>query len=79
MLPPGGFLIEAPTFVAFHALNWNGLAYSDAPLFTLRSADGQPLALSRSVRVFHGFGDSRVRLAGCAFTVAKEEVVAVTR
>ena len=64
VLPPGGFLIEAPTFVAFHALNWNGLAYADAPLFTLRSADGQPLARSRSVRVFHGFGDPRVRLAG---------------
>ena len=79
VLPPGGFLIEAPTFVAFHSLNWNGVAYADAPLFTLRSADGLPLARSRSVRVFHGFGDPRVRLAGPTRTVAKEEVVSVAR
>lgn len=79
VLPPGGFLIEAPTFVAFHALNWNGLAYAEAPLFTLRSVDGQPLARSRSVRVFHGFGDPRVRLAGRTLTVAKEEVVSPAR
>lgn len=78
MLPPGGFLIEAPTFVAFHALSWNGLTYTDAPLVTLRSADGQPLARSRRVRVFHGFGDPRVRWAGGTLTVAKEEVVSVT-
>ena len=78
VLPPGGFLIEATTFVAFHALNWNGLAYPNAPLFTLRSADGQPLARSRRIRVFHGFGDPRVRLAGGTRTVAKEEVVSVT-
>jgi hypothetical protein len=78
VLPPGGFLIEAPTFVAFHAINWNGLAYPNAPLFTLRSADGQPLARSRKIRVFHGFGDPRVRLAEGTRTVAKEEVVSVT-
>ncbi len=78
VLPPGGFLIEAPTFVAFHALNWNGLAYPNAPLFTMRSADGQPLARSRRIRVFHGFGDPRVRLAGGTHIIAKEEVVSVT-
>ena len=79
VLPPGGLLIEAPTFVAFHALNWNGLAYKDAPLFTLRSADGQPLARSRKIRVFHGFGDARMKLGGNTFTIAKEEVAAVPR
>jgi hypothetical protein len=77
MLPPGGFLIEAPTFVAFHLLNWNGLSYADAPLFTLRSEDGQPLTRSTSVRIFHGFGDTRLKLRGKTLTVAKEEVVAV--
>jgi hypothetical protein len=78
VLPPGGFLIEAPTFVAFHALSWNGLAYTDAPMFTLRSADGLPLASSRSIRVFHGFGDPRVKWGGGTLTIAKEEVVTVT-
>ena len=79
LLPPGGFLIEAPTFVAFHALNWNGLTYSDAPLFTLRSNDGNPLERSRAVRVFHAFGDPRVKLAGSVRTVAREDVVQVNR
>jgi hypothetical protein len=78
VLPPGGFLIEAPTFLAFHAASWNGLAYADPPLFTLRSADGQPLARSRRIRIFHGFGDPRVKLPGAIFTVAKEEIVSVT-
>jgi hypothetical protein len=78
VLPPGGFLIEAPTFLAFHAASWNGLAYRDPPLFTLRSADGQPLARSRRIRIFHGFGDPRVKLPGATFTVAKEEIVSVT-
>jgi hypothetical protein len=75
VLPPGGFLIEGPTFVAFYALTWNGLRYVDAPLFTLRSTDGKPLEHSHRVRVFHGFGDPRVRLAGKVRTVAREEVV----
>jgi hypothetical protein len=79
VLPAGGFLIEAPTFVAFHARRWNGLTYADAPLFTLRSTDGEPLARSRSIRVFHGFGDPRVRLGLDTRTVAKEEVVSVNR
>jgi hypothetical protein len=47
-------------------------------LFTLRSADGQPLARSRRIRIFHGFGDPGVKLPGAAFTVAKEEIVPVT-
>jgi hypothetical protein len=78
VLPPAGFLIEAPTFVAFYASSWNGLTYTDAPLVTLRSADGQPLARSRRIRVFHGFGDPRLKWGGGTLTVAKEEVVTVT-
>jgi hypothetical protein len=74
-LPPGGFVIEAPGFVAFHALNWNGLQYDAPVLFTLRSLDGQPLADSSQVRVFHGFGDARVRIGEQVRTVAKEGLV----
>jgi hypothetical protein len=79
VLPAGGFLIEAPTFVAFHAFNWNGLRYTDAPLFTLRSTDGQPLGRSRQVRVFHGFGDPRIRVGGTVRSIAKEDVVSPAR
>jgi hypothetical protein len=77
ILPPAGFLIEGPTFVAFHSLNWNDLSYADAPLFTLRSQDGRPLTRSASVRIFHGFGDRRLKFRGKTLTIAKEEVVAV--
>lgn len=62
LLPPFGFLIESPGFVAFHALSWNGLKYGAPVLFTLRSQDSQPLTSSRTVRVYHGFGDARVRM-----------------
>jgi len=75
LLPPYGFLIESPTFVAFHALTWNGLTYSAAPLFTLRSLDGKPLAQSANIRVFHGFGDARLKLGPLTHTVEKEAVL----
>ena len=65
-LPPNGFLIESPAFVAFRSLAWNGLSYSaaTAPLFTLRSMDSKPLENSPKVRVYHGFGDARLRFRG---------------
>ena len=72
VLPPYGFLVESPEFVAFHAQNWNGLAYADAPLFTLRALDGQPLENSRKIRVFHAFGDTRIKLGDKVRTVPKE-------
>ena len=75
LLPPYGFLIESPTFVAFRALTWNGLTYSAAPLFTLRSLDGKPLAQSANIRVFHGFGDARLKLGPLTHTVEKEAVL----
>ena len=72
VLPPRGFLIESPTFVAFHALAWNGLAYKSAPLFTLRSLDGAPLGRSARIHVFHAFGDTRVKVGKVTRTVEKE-------
>lgn len=74
-LPPNGFLVEAPAFVAFHAQNWNGRRYGSAPLFTLRSLDGKPLSESRRIQVFHGFGDAELRVRGTLRTVVKEAVL----
>jgi hypothetical protein len=74
-LPPQGFVVEAPTFVAFHALNWNGVKYASAPLFTLRSLDGLPLRRSVKVRVFHAFGDSRIKLGRRVQEVQKEAIL----
>jgi hypothetical protein len=75
VLPPYGFLIESASFVAFRALAWNGLSYDAAPLFTLRSMDGKPLNSSSSIRVYHAFGDARVRLGSVTRTVEKEAVL----
>ena len=73
VLPPYGFLVESPTFVAFHAMSWNGLRYDAPVLFTLRSTDGKPLGQSSTVRIYHGFGDTRVKVGGEVRTVGKEE------
>jgi hypothetical protein len=76
LLPPFGFLVESPTFAAFHALSWKGVRYPQAPLFALRSVDKRPLDSARQVRVYHAFGDSRVQVLGSVQQVEREAVVA---
>jgi len=75
VLPTYGFLIESPSFVAFCGQSWGGLTYEGPVLFTLRSADGKPLSQSGKVRVFHGFGDARIRLGSTDHKIEKESVV----
>jgi hypothetical protein len=76
VLPPYGFFIEAPSFVAFYAQSFNGLKYDWTPaLFTLRGLDGTPIKESAKVRVFHGFGDERVKVGAAEVRVPKEAVV----
>lgn len=75
VLPKFGFVISSPTFVAFHASSWNGLSYAEPVLFTSRSLDGKPLETSGKVRVFHGFGEDRIKIGQVVRTVAKEKVV----
>ncbi|MCE9594356.1 MAG: hypothetical protein K8S98_09180 [Planctomycetes bacterium] len=74
LLPQYGVLIESPTFVAFHALRWGGIDYPNGALFTLTSLDGLPLDRSRRVRVYHGFGDARVRCGGRTVDVEREAI-----
>ena len=75
VLPPFGFLIDSPEWVAFYALSWRELEYTNGALFTLRSQDGQALARSDKVRVYHGFGDSRLRLPRGEINVPREAVI----
>ena len=77
VVPPYGFIVESPQFVAFCATRYNGVDYASPTLFTARSLDGKPLQQSGQVRVFHGFGDPRIRLGGKTFDVAKEAVVSM--
>jgi hypothetical protein len=70
-----GFLVQSPTFVAFHALRYGGVDYPAGALFTLRSLDGRPLSQSRSVRVYHGFGSPELALWGERHHVPREAVL----
>ena len=74
-LPPGGFLVESPTFVAFHASSWAGRRYDALPLFTLRSLDWQPLSESHRVRVYHAFGNNQISLGKITQAVKTEAVL----
>ena len=78
-LPRNGFVVVSPDFCAFHATAFGGTTYTTPALFTARALDGTPLWESGKVRVFHGFGEPELRLAGKPFRVERERVVAVGR
>jgi hypothetical protein len=68
-LPTYGFLIESPTFVAFHATSWSGRRYERPVLFTIRFERGR-------ARIFHGFGDAHITWHNRQFQVQRETDVA---
>jgi hypothetical protein len=71
-LPRFGFLVESAEFVAFYARNWNGREFTTPSLFTLRSQDHRPIRASQKVRVFHVFGDDKLRLKIDPVSIVKE-------
>ncbi|MGO9259824.1 MAG: DUF5696 domain-containing protein [Bryobacteraceae bacterium] len=75
VLPQWGFLIESPALVAFYARSYGGRQYAEPALFVIRSLDGKPLATSHQVRIYHGFGDTRVEFRGQSLEVATEKVI----
>ena len=75
VLPPWGFLVEAPRFLAFHARSWNGQDYANGALFTLRPTDGKNLKDSNRIRVFHAFGPATLAWRGKTYEVPREEVI----
>jgi hypothetical protein len=76
-LPPFGFLVESPQFVAFHAASWHGRPYPAPALFTLRSLDGKPIDRSGQVQVFHGWGAPGIRIGGREFQVRRQAILDV--
>ena len=74
-VPAYGFVIESPTYIAFCATRYGNLDYDTPTLFTARSLDGRPITESAQVRIYHGFGDSRIQLGKKQFTVEREAVV----
>lgn len=75
ILPPWGFLVEAPRFLAFHARSWNGQDYGNGALFTLRPTDNRDLKDSASIRIFHAFGPATLSWRGRNYEVTREEVI----
>lgn len=75
LLPPWGFIVESPQFVAFHARHWNGQDYADGALFTLRATDDKPLSESASIRVFHAFGPTTLAWRGKTYEVKREDAI----
>lgn len=74
ILPPWGFLVEAPRFLAFHARSWNGQDYGNGALFTLRPTDNKDLKDSAGIRIFHGFGPTTLAWQGKTYEVKREEI-----
>jgi hypothetical protein len=75
LLPPYGFLVESPQFVAFCAVRFNDVSYNGPSMFTLRSLDGAPIGQSGRVRIINAFGEGRIRLGAMEHVVGREQVV----
>jgi len=74
VLPPNGFLVTAPTLLAFHASRVGKSDYGEGgALFVATSLDGKPLAESTKVRVYRGFGPTRFGLPTRAAAVSCDE------
>ena len=76
-VPAHGFIIQSPRFIAFCATRYAGIDYHQPTLFTARSLDGEPIADSRKVRIYHGFGDPRISLFGKQLEVQREQIVSM--
>ncbi|MGE5296400.1 MAG: hypothetical protein ACM3VT_16385, partial [Solirubrobacterales bacterium] len=75
ILPPWGFLVEGPRFIAFHARFWNGQDYGDGALFTLRPVEEATFARTTGIKVFHAFGPAAFSWKGKTCGVKREEVI----
>ncbi len=75
VLPPWGFLVESPRFVAFYARSWNGQDYANGALFALRPTDNKDLEDSAGIRVFHAFGPTTLSWRGHNYEVKREDVI----
>ena len=76
-LPTGGFWIQNPYFHAFYATRAHDVDYPGGALFTVLSLEGKMYLRAEAVRIYHGFGDPRIRLGGRDFTVQREQVVKI--
>ena len=69
------FFVNSPTFMAIHAKTIGNRTEAAPFLFTFRSLDGKPLAESKKIRVFHGFGSSKIKIFGKDIDVRSEAII----
>ena len=69
------FFVNSPTFMAIHAKTIGNRTEAAPFLFTFRSLDGKPLAESKKIRVFHGFGSSKIKFFGKDIDVRSEAII----
>lgn len=77
VLPPAGFWVQHPFFLAFHASEAFGVRYETPALFTVTSLEGKLWLRADRVRIWHGFGPSRIRLGGRDFDVSGELITRI--
>jgi len=78
-LPPFGFVVKSPAFVAYHALNWGEIKYNQPTLITMRSLDGKPLDESNQVRLYRAYGEKRTLVPGMGKEVEVERERILTK
>jgi len=47
-------------------------------LFTLRTVNGETFDRAKQLRIFHGFGDTRMRIGGSIERIDKEAVIQIS-
>lgn len=75
ILGKNDFVVNSRTFMAIHAKAIGNRTEAAPFLFTFRSLDGKPLAESKKIRVFHGFGPSKINFFGKDIDVRSEAII----
>ena len=76
-LPRFGFWVQHPFFHAFFATRAHGVDYEKPALFTVRSLEGKLYLRAEAVRIYHGFGPTRIQLGGREFDIQREQQVKI--
>ena len=75
LLPPHGFVIESPTFVACYARSLRGKEFAEPTFLVVHSLDDRPLESSGRLRLYRGFGDHQIHWNGKSFEMDGELIV----
>ncbi len=71
VLPQYGFLIECPTFVAFHARSYHTLRFAQPTMLAVQSLDKESLKSSRKLQMYCAFGDCPAEWNGRKVTLKR--------